>query len=171
MNLFAIAGLSCGISCTILALIALIFGKAKIQRILALFNISVAIWGYGCFVVGIADTELKSLFWWRFGQTGGIFIAVFFYHMICIFCNLPRRIPLIITYIWGSFFLFFCFFTNLLFAKTRFIYGTYYNSATPLYASLVFSWVFVVCLSFLELVRFLPKTRGIKRIQTLYIIF
>ena len=171
MNLFAIAGLSCGISCTILALIALIFGNAKIHRILALFNTSVAIWGYGCFIVGIVTTEPMALLGWRFGQAGGIFIATFFYHMVCMFCGLQRKRTLIIVYLWSLFFLYFCFFTNWLFAKTRFIYSVYYNDATWLYALLVFSWLFFVCLSFFELLRFLPKTRGLKRTQTIYIIF
>lgn len=171
MNLFAIAGISCGVFCTILAMIALIFGRAKIHRILALFNISVAIWGYGGFIVGIAPMGSTALLGWRFGQSGGIFIAVFFYHMICILCGLQRRIPLRSAYLWGFFFLYFCFFTDWLFAETRFIYNVYYNDATLFYSTLVFSWLFIVCVSFFELLRFLPKTSGIKRIQTIYIIF
>lgn len=171
MNLFAISSLACGISCSILAFIALIYGRLKIHRLLAYFNIVVAIWGYGCFVVGIVDTEDKALIAWRLAQTGGIFIAVFFYHMICEFCSLKRTRTIRAAYIWGLFYLIFCFVTDLLFAKTRFIYGVYYNDATPLYASLVFSWLFIVCYSFFEIIRFLPKTKNIKRVQTLYVIF
>src|SRR4030043_1268317 len=127
MALVALSGLTCGIFTSILALIALLLGKTKIHRILALFNISVAIWGFGCFIAGIATRESSAIYGWRFAQTGGIFIAVFFYHMISIFCNLQRRLALVTIYIWGVFFLYFCFFTNLLFNKTRFIYNVYYN--------------------------------------------
>src|SRR4030042_7011382 len=101
MTLFALSGLTCGISTAILALIAFILSKTKIHRILALFNISVAIWGFGCFIAGTASTESEALYGWRFGQVGGIFIAVFFYHMICIFCDLKRKFALITAYIWG----------------------------------------------------------------------
>jgi len=172
MNLFALTSIACGVFCTILALVTLIFGRAKIHRILAFFNISVAIWGCGCFWVSRAASEPMALLGWRFGQSGGIFIATLFYHLVCIFCGLQRRIQLIVVYIWSMFFLYFCFFTNLLFAKTRLIYNIpYYNDATWLYAGLVFSWLFIVCLSFFELLRFFPKAKGAKRIQTLYIIF
>jgi signal transduction histidine kinase len=172
MNLFVLTSIACGVFCTILAFITLIFGRAKIHRILAFFNISVAIWGYGCFWAGRAISEPIALLGWRFGQAGGIFIATFFYHLVCIFCGLQRKIQLIAVYIWSMFFLYFCFSTNLLFAKTRLVYNIpYYNDATWLYAGLVFSWLFVVCVSFFELLRFFPKTKGAKRIQTLYIIF
>lgn len=170
MNLFAISGLTCGIATAILALVALLLGKTTIHRILALFNISVSIWGFGCFMAGIATTESAAIHGWRFGQTGGIFIAVFFYHIISIFCGLQRRFLLASIYIWGLSFLYFCFNTNLLFDKTRFIYDVYYNDATWLYASLVASWLFIVSLSFFEILRFFPKTKGVKRTQTLYLI-
>ena len=75
MNLFAIAGLSCGISCAVLALIALIFGTTKIHRLLAFFNIAVAIWGFGGFIVGIAHNSATSIFGWKFAHIGGMFVS------------------------------------------------------------------------------------------------
>jgi len=172
MNLlFSFLGLLCGVFCLILALTALIFGKTKIHRILTFFNISVAIWGLGYFIVGRSSLESNALFGWRFSQVGGNFIAVFFYHIVSLFCGLRRKISLITIYIWGAFFLFFCFVTDLLFAKTRLVYNIYYNDATWFYKILMFSWVVVICLSFIELLRFLPKASGTKRTQTVYIIF
>ncbi|MFC1501052.1 ATP-binding protein [Elusimicrobiota bacterium] len=171
MNLFTVAGLTCGVSVSILAIIAFIYGKTPVQRALALFNTSVAIWGFGCFFVGKSLSEESALLAWRLGQTGGIFIAVFFYHMIHIFCHLKNTTLLKIIYVWGIVFLFFCFFTDLLFARTYFIYGVHYNEATLLYGLLVFSWLSVVILSFARLVLFLPSAKGAARIQTIYIIF
>src|SRR4030066_1021688 len=110
MTLFALSGLTCGIFTAILALIALLLGKTKIHRILALFNISVAIWGFGCFIAGIATRESSAIYGWRFAQTGGIFIAVFFYHMISICCGLQRSFGLPASHLRGLFFLFSCFF-------------------------------------------------------------
>jgi signal transduction histidine kinase len=170
MNLFAISGLVCGIFSTILALIAFIFGRSKIHRILTCFNLSVAVWGYGCFIAGIASTESAALYGWRFGQVGGTFIAVFFYHMVCIFCELQRRVSLRLFYIWGLIYLYFCFSTKFLFANTWVTPNVHYNDATSLSTTLVISWLFIVCLSFFEILRFFPKTKGIKRTQTLYLI-
>ncbi|HDH49935.1 MAG TPA: hypothetical protein ENH04_00870, partial [Nitrospirae bacterium] len=170
MSMFAISGLICGVSCIVLAGITKFFGRTKIHQVLGLFNLSVAIWGFGSFMAGIASTEESAIYGWRVAQVGGTFIAVFFYHIVCIFCELKRKVPLTIIYIWGLFFLPFTVYTNILFDKTRFIYDVHYNDATPLYAFLVVSWLFIVCLSFFEVVRYLPKTKGIKRTQTIYII-
>jgi signal transduction histidine kinase len=170
MNLFALSGLICGISAAILALMALTFGTSKLHRILVYFNSSVAIWGFGCFAVGLATNESSALYGWRFAQTGGIFIAVFFYHMISAFCNLKRQWILRVIYVWGLLLLPFCFLTDLLFYSTRYIYDVYYNDATVLYTVLVLSWLFIVCMSFFEILKLLPKTKGIKRTQTVYLI-
>lgn len=70
MNLFAIAGLVCGIFCAILASIALVYGKLNIHRILAFLNIAVSIWGFGCFVVGKATDESSAIFGWRLAHIG-----------------------------------------------------------------------------------------------------
>ena len=45
MNLFALSGLSVGLACAFLISFALFFGKTKLQRVFAVFNIAVALWG------------------------------------------------------------------------------------------------------------------------------
>ena len=124
----------------ILAFVTKFFGRSKIHQVLGLFNLSVAIWGFGCFIAGMAATGESALAGWRFAQVGGIFIAVFFYHMVCIFCELKRRSQLIAVYLWGAFILPFTAFTNLLFRNTRFFYDVHYNDATPFYVFLFSPW-------------------------------
>ena len=68
MNIFALSGLICGIFTSILAFIAFVRRQTKIHNILTAFNISVAIWGFGCFIAGIATTESSAIYGWRFGQ-------------------------------------------------------------------------------------------------------
>lgn len=171
MNLFAIAGLICGISCTLLALFALIFGRTKIHRILAFFNIAVAIWGFGLFIVGIADNETLGIFGWKFAHIGGMFVSILFFHLVCVFCNIRRIILFTFGYLQAVIFNIISWGFDKLITKTRFVYGLYYNDTTFLFSLAVLSYLILVLVSFWELLKFFKKSRGIKRTQTLYIIF
>ena len=82
MSLFAISGLSCGIACLILSAITLYFGKTKLHHQLLFFNIVVAVWGFGLFLVGIADTGAGALFAWKIAYVGGFFVGPSFYHFV-----------------------------------------------------------------------------------------
>ena len=168
--MFLAAGLLLGITCFLLALTLFMKGKTKLHRIWMLFNLSVSIWGFGCFIVAQASSELIALYSWRFAHVGGLFISVFFYHMICNFCGLKRRRSIIASYIIGLFFLWFDVITEQFINKTRFVFDLYYNDATWLYSLAVGLWVSLVIWSYIELLRFYPKAKGIKRIQTLYMI-
>lgn len=170
MNLFALAGLSCGLFAAFLAFLALFYGKAKIHRILTYFNISVSIWGFGGFFVGLSSSESSALLSWRFAQMGGIFVAIFFYHLICLFCNLRRSFITTFFYIVGLFFLFFCFFTDYLFRSTRSFHGVYYNKATLLYVILIYCWLSIVILSFIELIRYYFTVKATRRLHARYMI-
>jgi len=171
MNTFAIAGISCGISCMILALITLAFGRLKIHRLLAFFNIAVAIWGFGGFIVGIANNEPTAIFGWKFAHIGGMFVSILFFHLVCIFCTIHRRWLLIFGYLQAIVFNFISWIPDKLITKARFVYGLYYNDATIVFSLAVFSYVLLVSLSFWELLNFLKESKGFKREQALYIIF
>jgi signal transduction histidine kinase len=60
--------------------------------------------------------------------------------------------------------------TEQLVNKTRYVFDLYYNDATWLYSLAVGLWLSLVILSYIDLLRFYPKIKGIKRTQTLYII-
>jgi signal transduction histidine kinase len=171
MNPFAVAGLLLGITSLLLALIVFVQGRTKLHLIWVFFNLAVAIWGFGCFIVGNASNESVALLGWRFAHVGGIFVAVFFYHMVYIFSGLKRRKSLIAVYLIGLFFLLLNVSTNQLINRTRFVFNLHYNDATWPFSVLVALWILLVAWSFIELLRFLPKTRGVQHTQTLYIIF
>lgn len=171
MNLFSIAGLILGITSSSLAVIVFMYGRSMLHRIWVFFNIAVAIWGFGCFMVGQSVNETSALFAWKFAHIGGIFVSVFFYHMVCEFCELSRRKSIIVAYAVGTGFLFLDIATDLLINKIRYVFDSlYYNDANVLFSVLVFLWLFIVGWSFAELIRYLPKAKGIKRTQTIYII-
>jgi hypothetical protein len=146
MNLFAIASLSCGISCFILALFALIFGKTKIHRFLAFFNIAVSIWGFGGFIVGIANNESTAIFGWKFAHIGGMFVSILFFHIVCIFCMLQRKKLLTFGYLQAGIFNIISWGFDKLITKTRYAYNLYYNDATFLFTLAVISYLILVFL-------------------------
>lgn len=170
MNLFALAGLSCSISCLVLSVIAFIFGKVKIHRVLTFFNVAVAIWSYGLFIVGIATNEKTALFGWKFAHIGGMFVSILFFHIVCLFCEIKRKPLLIFGYAQAIIFNWISWVPDRLITKTRYTYGLYYNDTTILFALAVLSYLTLVVASFYELVIFLKKTKGTKRLQAIYII-
>jgi len=168
MNLFAITSLSCGVSCLILAVIAIIFGKTKIHRVLAFLNIAVAIWGFGCFVAGIADTESMAIFGWKFAHIGGALVAVLFFHLVCLFCKIQRKALLIFGYLQAIFFNLISWGLDAAVTEVRYIYGLYYNVAGHFIVFIILAYVLLVSLSFYELTRLYKRAKGDERVQSLY---
>ncbi|HDN95007.1 MAG TPA: hypothetical protein ENG76_02870, partial [Nitrospirae bacterium] len=171
MNLFAISGLSVAISCAILSLITLFFGKTKLHRLLLNFNIVVAVWGASLFLVGIADNGAKAIIAWKIATSGAVLIAPCFFHLVSYFCEKRPRIILYFIYLQGLFFSLASIGTDLVIKKIRYVFGLYYNVANPLYATGILFYLIIVIFSYFELFRFLKKTQGHKRLQTKYMIF
>jgi two-component system NtrC family sensor kinase len=170
VKLFSLAGLLLGITSSLLAMFVFSSGKTKLHRIWVFFNIAVAIWGFGCFMAGQASDEATAIEGWKVAHIGGIFVGVFFYHMVCTFCDLRRRKSIFMAYVIALFFLTLDLFSDQLINKTRIAFELYYNDATALFSVLVGLWLSIVAFSFIDLLRYYPRTRGIKRTQTLYII-
>ena len=170
MNLFAMAGLLLGVTCLFLSFLVLRYGNSKLHRIWVYFNLAVSIWGFGCFIVGIASNEATAKIGWKFAHVGGIFVGVFFYHVTCIFCELKRKKSIVATYFIGLFYVWLTVVTGQVIDRTRFVFGLFYNDATWLFSILITLWLFSVAWSFIELLRFFPKTKGIKRTQTKYMV-
>lgn len=171
MNLFALAGISCAISCLVLGVLALSFGRTTLHRILFAFNIAVAVWGLGLFMVGVADTVAASITGWKAAHLGGFFVGVLFYHMVCVLTGIERRKLLWLGYAQGIVFNILSFSTDKVFNKVRDSFGLLYNDVTPLLFVAIGFYLFYIVLSYVELTKFLKKTKGYKRTQTLYVIF
>ncbi len=171
MNLFATTAILCGIFSLITSAIAIYFGRLKLHRLLLNFNIWVGIWGFGCFLVGIATTSDKAIVGWNIASAGGIFIGPAFYHMVCHFCARERRKVVNLSYAIAWLYGIGVFSTNYFIHTTRITFGLHYPVINYFYGSAVVFYLTFVCLSYYELVTFLKKTKGAKRLQTLYIIF
>lgn len=171
MNLFAFSGMLLGTTCLALVLIIAFYGKTRLHRVWLLFNVAVAIWGFGSFFIGIASNPSSALTSWKFATIGAIFLSVFFYHMSCIFCNVEeaRRKLIIFAYVQAFFFLLLIP-TNFFVTKVNFIFDSLYylRSVGPFYPVFVLIWLSLVIMGHYELIKFYRKSSGIKRNQSLY---
>lgn len=170
MNLFAISGLSVAISCAVLSLITLLFSKSRLHRLLLNFNLVVAVWGLGVFLVGIAESGQKALTAWKIAHLGSIFIGPMFYHLVSVFCEKMHRKTLFGLYLVSLLYFAGFIWTDLIINKVQYVSGLYFSVATPAYVgAMAGTYIFPISLSYLELCRMLRRTRGHKLLQTQYI--
>ncbi len=172
MNLFAISGILISVVSSILIVILLIFGKSRLHKIWLLFNLSVLIWGIGTFLLSRSITTSEAWLSWKVATTGGLYLAVLFYHTIYVFCGIDKKKILALIYAQGVTFWLLTIFTpeGVMFAHWHLVYNFFYNSPTILYLLMSCSWVFVSLLGHYELVRFIRKSSGFKHIQGLYLL-
>jgi signal transduction histidine kinase len=171
VNLFALAGLILGTTCLMLTLLVVVYGKTSLHRVWALFNLAVAIWGFGAFFIGISDFPSTAIISWKVAHIGGIFIPVCFFHTICVFCEIHKRRMYFIkfAYIQGLFFLLLNF-TDLFISKVRFVFDSvYYNQPIGLFYPFFFAiWISLVVWGHYELIVYFRQSSGIKRNQSIY---
>ena len=99
INFISASFVTISITCLALSLLISRFGREKIHRLWSLFNISLAGWALACFIGTISKDPKASLFWWTLGQLSGIWCTAFFFHVVCILCNINRRFILILGYV------------------------------------------------------------------------
>ena len=90
LNLCAIASFSLSFCCLLLAAFIWHYARSKTHRIWALFNLVVALWGFGNFLAAISPTPEQAMWSWRFCYIPGTYISVVFYHLICSWSEIER---------------------------------------------------------------------------------
>jgi two-component system cell cycle sensor histidine kinase/response regulator CckA len=171
MNLFAFSGILLGTTCLILLLIIGLYGKTRLHRIWFLFNVAIALWGFGAFFVGKATTPSSALASWKFAHIGIIFISVFFYHTMSVFCDIEkaRRPFILFAYLQGFFFLILDI-SNHFITTVTIISGSlyFYEASGLLYALFLSLWIGYVVLGHYELIKYYRTSSGYKKNQSLY---
>jgi len=171
MNLFAATGLSVGLSCIFLAGFTAIFGKTRLHRLLSCFNLVVAIWGIGLFLVGIATDQQAARAAWKIAHLGGFLVGPVFFHFISIFCEKGHRRILFLAYGQGILFLIISLTSDVLFSEFNELHGIVFFKVNALYTVSVLFYVFFILFAYYELIGYLKIARGNKRSQALYNIF
>jgi signal transduction histidine kinase len=168
---FSLLGLILGTTCLLLVFILSIYRKTKIRLIWLLFNLAVAIWGFGAFLIGRATTPSSAITAWRLSHIGVIFISVFFFHTAITLCDIEakRKKIIIFAYLQGLFFSVLNA-TPLFISKIRVVLDSiYYNQSTGLFYPIFFIiWVALVIWGHVELFLHYKKASGVKRNQILY---
>jgi len=170
MNLFALSGLLIGVTSISMAVLMLVIGKERLHHIWALFCVSVAIWGFGGYMIAITKDIEQAYMWWRLTHIGVIFIPVLFMHFVYEFLQKNTRPMIPILYALGIFFLWANLFSNLFIANLRWVFDQFYYDSPPgiLYVPFTAFFLGFVIFSHLLLWRALKHTAGLKKLQIQY---
>ena len=172
MTPFAVSGFLITLTCFLLA--GLIFFRAPrslSNRLLVVFNICVAIWGLGEWLVGIAKTPHDAIWAWRVAHVGGYPLGVVFYHLVLVLCGLRERLKVKWAYLFaligivGSL-------VGPLVHETHFMFGSlYYLKASKLYVLSQFIWSVIVVDGHRQLFRQYHRREGIERTRLSFVFY
>ncbi|MBF0503523.1 MAG: GAF domain-containing protein [Candidatus Omnitrophica bacterium] len=170
-NYFSIAGLCIGLINLGLALLISFFGKNKLHKVWSYVNYSISFWGFSMFVSGSTTDHDTAFLGWKMFTVGIILIALFYYHVIYIFCNLKSSRFLIFGYFESLVFIILTVFTNWMFGDRVFFsfHQIYYFRTNLLYNFFMFIWSVIVGKSFYELYQYIKNSKGISNIQAKYL--
>lgn len=169
LNLFSLSGLIVSVTCAFLTIILLIYGRTKLHRIWMLFNITVAVWGIGMFLVAQANNDAEAIGYWKLVHVGGLFIAPVFLHMICRYCGIERKRLLVIAYAYAILYILLDGF-YLINYKVEILFSSllYLSPAGPQYLIFAAIWLLIIIYAFFELFKFYKNAQGYKKNQALY---
>lgn len=129
LNPLAIYAMLTAITCFLLSLFTFLYRKTKFHRIWILFNLSIAGWAFFVFLAALSTNEYHAYFFWRISHVIGIYISIFFFHAVCIYCCLRHPALIKLSYAYGIFWGILCLWNN-----GNFIY----NGAKEIFGSLYY---------------------------------
>jgi len=170
MNLFSVASLSVAIICALLAFIVFAYSTQNVHKLWALFNVIIAIWGFANFGAGMSTAPETALLFWRLTYLACTFIAVVFYHVIIEFCQVDRRRMLFFAYLQGFMFVLLIILSDSVIGTTFYLFDSiHYPKATFLFAVWLGTWFVITGSAFVEMHRFIKRSKGIQKTQALYL--
>ncbi len=170
LNPFAVSGLLIGLTSSVILIIIFLYSKRnRLHNIFGLHNLSVAIWGYGSFLIAITYDQAISMKIWKVAYSGVILIPVFFIHAVFELCNKKNKILLFFAYLQGITFLFLTIsgrlFSQLILVANSF----YYLKATTIFLISFLIWMFMVIYGHYVLLRFYIVTKKDNKRQIFYL--
>ena len=171
MSLFSVSSLLLATCAFGLALIILKFGRAKVHKLWTLFHFSIFVWATGVFLVSLSPNQPIAIGWWKFAHIGGLFISVFFYHTVYVFCNLKNKKILIFLYLQALIFIT-AIFTSFFINSVNLKFGLlFYNKANLFYTIGFLFWLVGVILGHYELILSYKTATSINRQKISYLLF
>jgi len=178
MDPFAFSGLLIGISSLLFGIFVYVKGrKSRVNQLWAIFCLSVAIWGFGGYKIGMTKDINDAHFWWQVTHIGIVFMPVLFYHFVSVFLDIKKKLFLSVLYVLACVFLFLTWspWYELFFSleHLRLLYSSFYwiRPPTPLYAFYILSWFGTIGYSHYLLYKAIKEFSGIRRSQIKYFFF
>lgn len=116
------------ITCFILSLFTILYRKNKFHRIWICLNLSIAGWALFVFLAALSSSPYQAYFFWRISHGIGIYVSIFFFHSVCIYCNLRPWRFIEIAYIYGGGWIILNFWNNgyYLYMGTKLLFNSIY---------------------------------------------
>jgi len=169
MNIFAISGLLIAILSAVMAFLMFLRGRNFLHYLWGIFCLSVMVWGIGAFRVATAANPAWSIFWWKVGYIGVIFIPILFTHFTCKFLNRRSGLFIWLIYLLGFFFLALNLITDLFINQVRWTFNEFYYLQPSIFYNLfVALFIGLVIYSHVLLLFAYKASRGIKKNQIKY---
>lgn len=169
LNLCAIASISLSFCCLLLAVFIRHYARSQTHRVWALFNLVVALWGFGNFLAAISPTPGPAMLNWRLCYIPGTYISVVFYHLICSWCEIKRPKFKLFAKTFGVVFMPLLFTSWFIDSDSYYLaFGSiWYNKAALGFSVWFGFWAVIVFFSFLELWWYCWTVKGLRRTQSL----
>lgn len=172
MNDFAISGLLTGISSLAMGLFVLSKNPAgRLNRLWLLFTASVAVWGFGSMWIALEADAARALLAWRLAfSIGVVWIPIFFYHFVTVFCDLRAPRLLLINYLIAAAFFPFILGSPLFFGDVRHAFSSFYYSlpGSPFFHLFFLWWAWLVAYAHYQVFKVYRHTSGFRRNQFKY---
>jgi signal transduction histidine kinase len=173
MSLLSMSGVLLGITCLILSVILLIYGRLKIHKILCFFNFLVSGWGIGMSFIGSGNISMeRAAAFWKFSNIMGVFIPISFFYAILELCSVPnKKRKVFLAFLFGLIFSI-AELMGLSGYRLEFMFNSIYYiraNSTSYYISTIM-WFFFMLYGFFLLVKTYLNSSGIKKIQLKYFI-
>lgn len=168
--IFALSGLVTGITSILLAAFVLWKNpKNSINRSWAFFCVTVSLWGFSGFHLGMSDNSKDALFWMMMAQVGIPLIAPAFFHFSMCFIGRGtlRSKAVVWNYLFGAFFVTVNIFLTPLFLQERglILSSLYWPKSGPLYLPMFIWWTILVYYTHVQLYRTARQLQGNRRNQ------
>ncbi len=170
-NLFSSASLLLAATCFLLCVVIFLSRKNTLHTAWLFFNISVGLWAAGAFVIAQIKEPQLALSMWRVVEVSVAFIAVLFFHVTVLVCDLKFQGLLKLCYIQSVLFSFASLLSPHFFPSTILVFNSiYYAKAGFLFYVFFSIWMSIVGFSQFKLFQSYLSAVGTRKNQLFYFI-
>ena len=150
------------ITCIFIACIFFIYGRNKIHKLWAIFNLNIAGWTIFITLASLSTSPENAYRFWIAAHAVAAFIAAIFYHCMMLFCHQKKSKLIRIAYVYATIgFLGTLFLSERLYNGTLFLFGSiHYLDANPImFPVYMINWAFLVVIATFRLYEFSKESK------------